>query len=263
MKKFSLLFYCLFFLIFFNPLHAELVDNGNGTITDTNTGLMWLKNANLAGETMTWEEANAWANNLRYAGYEDWRLPSGENPDGTVCNSRSGGVNCTQTEFWSLYGVYLITVFSPSPFTNIGYRTYWTATEWPSNTANAMAQDMEDGGQNDFSKTSTLYAWAVRGGSQPPDIDAPTSLTALANYDAAIPLAWKAPNSPNLNGYDIYRSTSSGGSFNRIASNVVKTYYRDNSVDNGRTYYYKIKAVYDAGVSGFSNTAHAKAVSAG
>jgi len=145
-----------------NPVGAQLVDNGDGTITDPSSGLMWLKNANQAGTTMDWETANNWAENLVFAGYNDWRLPSGENPDGSVCNSRPSGVNCTQTEFWTLWEGYHINVLGQDPFENIGYRNYWTSTEWPANTDNAMAQDLEDWGQNDFPKTRPFYAWAVR-----------------------------------------------------------------------------------------------------
>lgn len=48
-------------------------DNGNNTITDNATGLMWMKNDSQDG--MTWEEALNYAENLEYAGHSDWRLP--------------------------------------------------------------------------------------------------------------------------------------------------------------------------------------------
>jgi hypothetical protein len=54
-----------------NPMAFS--DNGDGTITDLNTGLMWMKN--LDGK-MTWEEAVAYAEDFSYAGYDDWRLPT-------------------------------------------------------------------------------------------------------------------------------------------------------------------------------------------
>jgi len=57
-------------------------DNGDGTITDTASGLTWMQldSGDLgAGENgeggMTWEQALEWAENLEYAGYTDWRLP--------------------------------------------------------------------------------------------------------------------------------------------------------------------------------------------
>lgn len=141
---------------------AELHDNGDGTITDTATGLMWLKNANMVGQK-TFEQAKQWAEGLDFAGHSDWRLPTGQNPDGTVCNSRPNGASCTQTEFATLYFGHLIMTFNQGPFENIVGREYWTSTEWPADASRAMAQDFEDGGQLDEPKTHMLGAWAVRG----------------------------------------------------------------------------------------------------
>lgn len=49
------------------------VDNGDGTVTDKITGLMWQKTD---GGEMTWEKAKDYARNLKLAGHQDWRLPS-------------------------------------------------------------------------------------------------------------------------------------------------------------------------------------------
>ena len=49
-------------------------DNGNGTVTDSNTGLMWQKAP--ASERYDWTEAMSYAENLTFAGYNDWRLPT-------------------------------------------------------------------------------------------------------------------------------------------------------------------------------------------
>lgn len=50
-------------------------DNGDGTVTDLNTGLMWQKTPDLDDQP-TYAEAVAGASTLRLAGYSDWRLPS-------------------------------------------------------------------------------------------------------------------------------------------------------------------------------------------
>ncbi|OGL45816.1 MAG: hypothetical protein A2W05_10650 [Candidatus Schekmanbacteria bacterium RBG_16_38_10] len=44
-------------------------------VTDNLTGLMWSRNANLAGY-MNWNAALNYANNLTLCGYSDWRLPN-------------------------------------------------------------------------------------------------------------------------------------------------------------------------------------------
>jgi hypothetical protein len=56
------------------PNLASYTDNGNGTVTDNVTGLMW-QQAVPAG-TYTWEEAKAYCQTLTLADHGDWRLPS-------------------------------------------------------------------------------------------------------------------------------------------------------------------------------------------
>lgn len=48
-------------------------DNGNGTVTDEVTGLMWEKNM---GEKLTFSEAKEKAAHMRTGGYDDWRIPT-------------------------------------------------------------------------------------------------------------------------------------------------------------------------------------------
>jgi len=53
------------------------IDNGDGTITDYTTGLMWQKS--VSDNELNFEKAKAYAqglNNKRFAGYNDWRIPT-------------------------------------------------------------------------------------------------------------------------------------------------------------------------------------------
>lgn len=55
----------------------RLTDNGDGTVTDLATGLMWQKGG--SSDTITWEEAQAYIDELNrqtFAGNSDWRLPT-------------------------------------------------------------------------------------------------------------------------------------------------------------------------------------------
>ncbi len=52
----------------------DYVDNGDKTITDKATGLMWSQAD--SGEGMEWEEALAYAESSTLAGHNDWRLPN-------------------------------------------------------------------------------------------------------------------------------------------------------------------------------------------
>lgn len=56
-----------------NP--PSFTDNGDGTITDNNTGLMWQK---VDGGELTFEKASVYCDTLTLAGYTDWRLPTAE-----------------------------------------------------------------------------------------------------------------------------------------------------------------------------------------
>jgi len=54
----------------------RFTDNGDDTMTDNLTGLMWAKNANLPGGSKTWLDALHYCNNLTLAGHNDWRQPN-------------------------------------------------------------------------------------------------------------------------------------------------------------------------------------------
>jgi PKD repeat protein len=82
-------------------------DNGNQTVTDKATGLMWAKSD--SGTGMGWSNALAWVqakNSARYLGYSDWRLPNikelqsivdyTRSPDGTGSAALAPIFNCTQ-----------------------------------------------------------------------------------------------------------------------------------------------------------------------
>ncbi len=56
-------------------------DNGDGTVTDNITGLMWEQKTDDGGpgdkdNTYTWKDALAYCENLVLAGYTDWRMPT-------------------------------------------------------------------------------------------------------------------------------------------------------------------------------------------
>jgi hypothetical protein len=62
---------------------AALIDRGNGLIYDTVLDVTWVQDVALArtlGQDsdgrFDWYGANAWVNQLVYAGYDDWRLPT-------------------------------------------------------------------------------------------------------------------------------------------------------------------------------------------
>jgi cell division septation protein DedD len=56
------------------PLQGtKFIDNGDGTVTDNSTGLMWQQDGSAS---KTWQEALLYCEKLTLAGHTDWRLPN-------------------------------------------------------------------------------------------------------------------------------------------------------------------------------------------
>jgi len=55
-------------------VNLSFVDNGDGTISDKKTGLMWEKEG--SSETMVFSEAEKYCKDLRMGEHRDWRLPT-------------------------------------------------------------------------------------------------------------------------------------------------------------------------------------------
>ncbi len=75
-----------------NPAYGrnDFHDNGDGSITDRATGLIWSRAD--SGRGMNWQDALAWAqkkNAEKYLGHDDWRLPSVKELQSIVDYTRS------------------------------------------------------------------------------------------------------------------------------------------------------------------------------
>jgi hypothetical protein len=80
------------------PMEGRFVDNGDDTVTDLCTGLMWQKDTadvsgdgqiNAAGDTVVWCDASSYCESLEFAGYDDWRLPNARELQSIVDYGRS------------------------------------------------------------------------------------------------------------------------------------------------------------------------------
>lgn len=106
-----------------NPAYGvnDLVDNGDGTITDRATGLMWMQSD--SGSGMDWGDALAYCENLSYGGYTDWRLPDAKELQSIVDYTRAPAATSSAA---------IDPLFSATPITNEAgqpdYATYWTST---------------------------------------------------------------------------------------------------------------------------------------
>jgi fibronectin type 3 domain-containing protein len=81
--------------------------------------------------------------------------------------------------------------------------------------------------------------------------------TGTAAIQHTVDLGWTA--SPDVVGYNIYRSTATGGPYSMINTSLDgTTAYTDDSVVSGTTYYYVVTAVNsESQSSGYSNQAQA------
>jgi hypothetical protein len=137
-----------------NAENTRFTDNGDGTVTDNTTRLMWTKNANHGH--MNWKEAVAYCSNLVYAGYDDWRLPS---------VNEHGGRAELDTLGWS-GGVPDTGPFTApgAPFNGVQSDYYWSGTSFAHFSDGAWAVFMRYGSVYSYYKASKFYVWPVRGG---------------------------------------------------------------------------------------------------
>ena len=140
-------------------------DNGDGTILDNLSGLIWAKNGNvmktrdpgfdtdgfIAGDgAVTWQHALAYIKKLNsenYLGHNDWRLPNIIELDSLVHAGQS-----SQAVWLNLQG-----------FSNVQENYYWSSTTLVYYDWNARIVNMYGGFMDFDSKSSNgYYVWPVR-----------------------------------------------------------------------------------------------------
>ena len=134
----------------------RFTDNGNGTITDNLTGLMWAKNAQQISGTKTCSEAITACNNLNYAYYTDWRLPNLRELNSLIHYGFSNPTlpNTAGTGKWT----------EGDPFSNVPSDYYWSSTTSISYDSHAWIVNIVHGYMIIDDKPSEHYVWPVRGG---------------------------------------------------------------------------------------------------
>ena len=100
---------------------GQLVDNGDGTLTDQASGLTWMQTD--SQKVLNWGEALAYCEDLSWAGYDDWRLPNAKELYSIVDARRAPDVSNTAAAN---------SLFQSTPLTNEAgkpdYGSYWTST---------------------------------------------------------------------------------------------------------------------------------------
>jgi len=112
----------------------QCVDNGDGTVTDNGTGLMWEK---APAGPMKWDAATSYCSNLIRGGHSDWRLPS-------------------RDELMELYH---------SPCKNmmdVPLSSYWSSTPFGLGPLFTSLVNFSDGDVSGSDKSDNYYVRAVR-----------------------------------------------------------------------------------------------------
>ena len=145
---------------------AAFIDNGDGTVTDSNTGLTWLKDAGCAflnASNTQWEQALDKVNNLAADNPNNCGLSDGsEAGDWRLPNRR---------ELWSLIDYVNHQPPGLPPFVSIiGLPTYWTSTTVFSDDSKAWTVTVGDNPANALGiisdqtlKTGSAFIWPVKG----------------------------------------------------------------------------------------------------
>jgi len=123
----------------------RFTDNGDDTITDNHTGLMWRKAAAVWG-LINWNTAIDNCDALSLGGHTDWRLPT--------INEIQSLVDYEEAHPPLPVGY---------PFTGVHSAGYWTSTTDPNTTGNAFEQSLWATATPTTAKTLTRNALPVRG----------------------------------------------------------------------------------------------------
>ncbi len=74
---------------------GRFINNGNGTVTDTQTNLMWATRDN--GSDITWDDAKRYCKNYSVGGYSDWRMSTLEELQSLYGHRYSSQSDCGKT----------------------------------------------------------------------------------------------------------------------------------------------------------------------
>lgn len=125
---------------------GDFIDNGNGTVTDNNTGLIWQQSDD--DTARTWEAAITYCEGLILASQNDWRLPNIKEI-GSIQDLTPKDTGAFPT---------LNPIFTGA--NNQAY--YWTSTTYPNNPVQAFDLYTGAGTFSGGGKTSTNLVLCVR-----------------------------------------------------------------------------------------------------
>ena len=231
---------------------SSYVDNGNGTVTDTTTALMWEQktdddSSRDKDNTYTWLEALSYCENLVLAGFSDWRIPNPKELERLVDLEKSSPA--VDTDY----------------FPNTSNGRYWTGTTCSGcHKKIAFTMDYTDGELFKGNKLLSdgtheyLYVRAVRNVS--PDTIFLSFLNASPS-SGKVMISWTTDSEFDNAGFNIYRSKSESGEYIKINGRLIPAEgsptegaeysFVDEDVINRTTCWYKLEDIDLNGVSTF------------
>jgi hypothetical protein len=123
---------------------SKLADNGDGTISDNSTGLMWQKTA--SPSKYTWDNAKIYCENLTLGRKSDWRMPT-RNELQSIAD-------------YSMYNPAADIMF----FSDMSASNYWSSTVYAGDTTDAWLMSFKNGAVGYYAKSGAGYVRAVRAG---------------------------------------------------------------------------------------------------
>ena len=156
---------------------SHFTDNGDGTIKDNYTGLTWQKIQ--SSNTMTWEEALAYASTLSLGGKTDWKVPNVK-------------------ELQSLNDEKLMKPsFNNGYFTNVSSGNFWSSTSMYLSPGIAWDINVDYGIVSYDDKTLKQNVLCVRGGFDKSDLNFAEVLLPGGTFDMGDHYGFVDPNHPS------------------------------------------------------------------
>ncbi|MFC2077870.1 DUF1566 domain-containing protein [Candidatus Bipolaricaulota bacterium] len=124
------------------------IDHGDGTVTDTHSGLMWTQDANPRGDISNWSTAESYCNDLVLADEEDWRMPTIGELALHISDLRRSQGHRDGYPFINVQPAYWSSMWYKDPCDGEDYAYIWFAGS---------------GSIGPILKSFIAYAWPVRG----------------------------------------------------------------------------------------------------
>ena len=137
--------------------YPRFMNNGDGTVTDNLTGLIWTQNAgtptvgSCAGGYKTWQGALDYVtclNSMNYLGHSDWRLPN--------VNELESLINADEPNS--------ATWLTDQGFIGVQSGYYWSSSSGAGHTDGAWVVSVWGGSVSYNYEADGIYVWPVRSG---------------------------------------------------------------------------------------------------